>query len=70
MKETELRETATVESTRSKAIAQAAEMDKQMLQEEVQELQGMLKLLRHTTSKSVKEFLNRLQLDLNLPTSG
>jgi len=32
IKETELKEIATVETTRFKAIAQAAEMDKQMLQ--------------------------------------
>lgn len=70
VKEIELKEMATIETTRLKAIAQAAEMDKQLLQQEVQKLRGMLDFLRHTTSKSVDDFRNRLKLNLNLPTGG
>jgi len=58
------------EATRLKLIIQAAEMDKQTLQQEVQNLTGIVEYLRNTTVKSVDEFLNRLKLDLNLFTDG
>lgn len=52
------------EATRLKLTVQAAEMDKQTLQQEVQSLTGVIKYLRDTTVKSVNEFL-RLKLDLS-----
>lgn len=70
MKETELKEMAMVETTRLQAMSHAAEVDKQRLQQEVQKLQDMLEFLRHTTSKSVDDFLNQLKLDLNPPIGG
>jgi len=45
-------------------------MDKQMLQQTVQNLAGVVEVLRITTVKSVDEFLNRLKLDLNCITDG
>jgi len=54
------------EATRLKLTLQAAEMNKQALQQEVQNLKDVIECLRHITVKSVDEFLNRLKLDLNL----
>jgi len=45
-------------------------MDKQMLQQTVQNLAGVVEVLRIITVKSVDEFLNRLKLDLNCITDG
>lgn len=70
MEETRLKEMATAETRRLRAIVQAAETDKQLLQKEVQKLQGTLDFWKHTTSESVTEFLHRLRLDLSLPISG
>lgn len=70
MEETRLKEMATAETSRLRAIVQAAETDKQLLQQKVQKLQGMLDFLRHTTSNAVTEFLHRLRLDQSLPSSG
>ncbi len=58
------------EAIRLKLLIQAAEMDKQTLQQEVQNLTGVVEYLRKTTVKSVDEFLNGLKLDLNLFTGG
>ncbi|KAL2037202.1 hypothetical protein N7G274_010065 [Stereocaulon virgatum] len=69
-KETALEEMAAVEMTQCKAVVQAAETDKQVLQQEVQTLQCTLDLLRHTMSQSGDDFLNRIQLNLNLPTGA
>ena len=69
MEETRLKEMVTAETTQLRAKVQAAETDKQLLQQEVQELQGTLDLLRHTTSNAVTEFLHRLRLDQSLPSS-
>jgi len=41
-----------------------------MLQQTVQNLAGVVEVLRITTVKSVDEFLNRLKLDLNCITDG
>jgi len=43
-------------------------MGKQILQQQVQNLTGMVEYFRNTTVKSVDEFINRLKLDLNLST--
>ncbi len=65
---TELKEMAEEEANRLRLAIQEAEMDKQMLQQTVQNLAGVVELLRTTTVKSVDEFLNRLKLDLNCIT--
>ena len=65
-KATELKQLAEEEAARSKMIIQAVEMDKQVLQQEVQNLTGMVEYFRNTTVKSVDEFTNRLKLELNL----
>lgn len=45
-------------------------MDKQILQQEVQNLTAMVEYFRHTTTESVKEVLTRLKLDLSLFGGG
>ena len=67
---TELKEMAEEEANRLRLAIQEAEMDKQMLQQTVQNLAGVVELLRITTVKSMEEFLNRLKLDLNCITIG
>ena len=52
------------------SILQETERDKQLLQQEVRYLTGMMEPFRQTTSKSVGEFLNRLSHDLNLSVNG
>ncbi len=69
-KVTELKELAEEEANRLQLAMQAAEMDKQMLEQTVQNLAGVVEFLRITTVKSVDEFLNRLKLDLNCTTNG
>jgi len=68
-KAAELQALADEEATRLQLITQAAEMDKQTLQQEVQSLTGVVEHLRRTTVKSVEDFLYRLKLDLDLFTS-
>ena len=68
-KATELQRLAEEEAARSRLIIQAAEVDKQMLQQEVQNLTGMVEYFRNTIANSVHEVLNRLKLDLSLYTS-
>ena len=70
MKATELKESAGEETNRFKLVIQAAEIDEQMLQQDVQNLTGVVEYLRNTTVKSVDEFLHKLKLDLNLSTGG
>ena len=67
-KATELKHLAEEEAARLRLIIQAAEVDKQMLQQEVQNLTGIVEYFRHTIANS--EVLNRLKLDLSLYTSG
>ena len=62
----ELQALAEEEANRLKSTIQAAEMDKQALQQEVQNLTGVIEYLRNTAVKSVDEFLHRFKLDLNL----
>ncbi|KAL8643185.1 MAG: hypothetical protein Q9228_000170, partial [Teloschistes exilis] len=71
-KATDLKHLAEEEAAQSKLVIQAAEADKQILQQEVQNLTGMVEYFRNTTANSVNEVLNRLKLDLNLDlyTSG
>lgn len=65
-KATDLKHLAEEEAAQSKLVIQAAEADKQILQQEVQNLIGMVEYFRNTTANSVNEVLNRLKLDLNL----
>ena len=65
---TELKELAEKETTHLKLITQAAEMDKQLLQQQVQNLTGTVEHFRNTTVKSVNEFISKLMLDLNPQT--
>ncbi len=69
-KATGLKEMAEEEANRLRLVIQAAEMDKQMLQQDVQNLLGVVEFLRNTTVKSVDEFMNRLKLEMNLFTGG
>lgn len=64
----ELKELAEEEVTQLKSIMQAAEVNKQILQQQVQNLTGMVEYFKNTTVKSVDEFINKLKLDLNLCT--
>ncbi len=61
----ELKHLAEEEAARSKLVIQAAEVDKQVLQQEVQNLTSMVEYFRNTTN-SVNEVLDRLKVDLNL----
>ena len=70
IKATELKEMAEEETNRLKLVIQTAEMDKQVLQQNVQNLTGVIEFLRSTTVKSVDEFLHRLKLDLNVSPGG
>ena len=62
----EMKELAEEEVTRLKSTIQAVEMDKGMLQQQVQNLTDLIKYFRKTTTQSVDEFINRLKLDLNV----
>ena len=64
-KATELKHLAEEEAARLKLVTQAAKVDKQILQQEVQNLTGMVEYFRNTTN-SVNEVLDRLKVDLNL----
>lgn len=70
IKATELKEMAEEETNRLRLVIQAAEIDKRRLQQDVQNLTGVVDFLRSTTVKSVDEFLSRLKLDLNGTTDG
>ena len=70
IKTTELKEMAEEETNRLGLVIQAAEIDKQMLQQNVQNLTDVVEFLRRTTLESVDEFLNRLKLDLSCEQIG
>ena len=69
-KATELKQRAEEEATRLNLMVQGAEMEKQILQQQVQTLTDMMEYFRSTTVKSVDEFISRLKLDLNLLAGG
>ena len=69
-KATEMKELAEEEVTRLKSIIQVAEMDKRILQQQVQNLTDLVEYFRNTTTQSVDEFINRLKLNLNLFAAG
>ena len=68
-KATEFKEMAEEEANQLRLAIQAAKMDKQILQQIVQNLASVVEFLRKTTVKSMNEFLNRLKLDLNCTTN-
>ena len=68
MKASELKQLAEEEVTGFNLI-QGAEMEKQILQQQVQTLIDMIEYFRSITVKSVDEFMSRLKLNLNLLTS-
>ena len=70
IKAIELKRLADEEVNRLKLGMQTAGMDKQMLQQKVQNLTGVMELLRSTTVTSMDEFLNRLKLDLSYEQIG
>ena len=70
IKATELKQLAEEEAARSKLMIQAAEADKHILQQEVQNRTAMVEYFRHTTATSVNEVLTRLKLDLSLFGGG
>lgn len=47
-----------------KSTVQAREVQEQRLRKEVQELLGIVNILKDTTCKSVDDFANRLKIDL------
>ena len=64
----ELRVLAEEEVTHLKSVIQAAEMEKQMLQQQVQSLADIVEYFKTTAAQLMEEFTNRLKLDLNLFT--
>ena len=60
------KELAEEKVTRLTSLIQAADMEKQLLQQQVLSLTGMVEYLRNTTVNSVDEFISRLKLDLSL----
>ncbi|KAL2047823.1 hypothetical protein ABVK25_011324 [Lepraria finkii] len=71
MKATEIMQLAEEGPIRFKSAAQAAEMEKQILQQQVQDLTDLVEYFRNTTTQSVDdEFINKLKLNLNLFATG
>ena len=70
IKTTKLQALAEEEAPGLKLTIQAAEMDKQTLQQEAQSLTGIVEFLRNTTIQSVDEFRNSLKLDLKILNDG
>lgn len=71
MKATEIMQLAEEGAIRFKSAAQAAEMEKQILQQQVQDLTDLVEYFRNTATQSVDdEFINKLKLNLNLFAAG
>ena len=66
MKATGLKQLAEKEATQLKLTVHKVEIEKQILQQQVQTLTDMIEYFRSTTVKSVDKFISRLKLDLNL----
>ena len=62
----ELRQLAEDEITRLKLTIQAAEEDKQRLEQQVQSLTRLVEYVKNTTAQSVDDFMNKLKVDLSL----
>ena len=65
-----IKDLAEEEAARLKLMIDAAELNKRMLQTEVQNLTGIVEFLKHTTIQSMDDFLNKLKLDLSLLAAG
>ena len=63
---TELQTLTEEEATWLRLLIQAMKMNKQILQQEVQNLMSVVEYLKNTAVKYVNEFWDRLKLDLNL----
>jgi hypothetical protein len=70
VKAIEVKELAEEKAIRLTSMIQVAEVSKQTLQQQVQNLTGMVGCFRNIAANSVNEVLNRLELDLNLSTGG
>lgn len=69
-KTTGMKELAEEEATRLKSIIEAGEMDKQILQQQVQNLIDLVEYFKNTTRQSVDDFMNQFKLNLNLLAAG
>ena len=67
-KATELKILAEEEVTRLKSVIQAAEMEKEMLQQQVQCLTDIVEYFKTTAAQLMEDFTNRLKLDLSIFT--
>ena len=63
---TQLQDLVEREVAHFKSIAQAVEIDKKKLQQEVKTLTEVVEHVRSTTVKSLNKFTNNLKFDLNL----
>jgi hypothetical protein len=61
----ELKQATEEEMNRLKIMIQAAKMDKQILEQEVQNLKTLVEYFRYTMLRSVDEFLSRLKFNIN-----
>ena len=63
---TELKEVAEQKVAYFTSIARAVEIDKEKLQQEVQNLTGVVEHFKSTTVNSLDDFTNKLKFDLKL----
>lgn len=54
------------EMAQLRSVMQASETDRQLLQQQVQDLRAIIEYLKGTTIKSVNEFTDKLKLDLDI----
>ncbi len=54
------------EMAQLRSVMQASETDRQLLQQQVQDLRAVTEYLKGTTIKSVDEFTDKLKLDLDI----
>ena len=64
------KELAEDEGVRLRSIIQAADLDRQLLQQQMQDLRGMIAYFKDTTRTAVDDFIARLKLDLGLFTGN
>ena len=69
-KTTGMKELAEEEETRLKSIIKAGEMDKHILQQQLQNLTDLVEYFKNTTRQSVDDFMNQFKLNLNLLAAG
>ncbi len=54
------------EMAQLRSLVQASETDRQLLQQQMQNLRAVIEYLKDTTIKSVDEFTDKLKLDLDI----